>query len=254
MPYDAAESWLGSSYLNIGQPQRSVELCRASLLRGGHTNTVTWASLILWLTVAGAIEEAVATADGLIEAAEAIPNPCGLAYALLAYGWVFRDMDTDRALTAQRRGLAIAQDSGNRLIETQMLMTLSGLAAQHGEPMEALQFSAAAIRKFHESGNIGMLHLPLALLAASLDRFGRYEAAATIGGFAALNPAASGLSEFGTAIAHLRDVLGDNAYESLARKGEAISTAAIVTYAYDQIDQARTELASNTAGSKLYPQ
>ena len=45
-----------------------------------------------------------------------------------------------------------------------------------------------------------------------------------------------------TAIAHLREVLGDQTYESLARKGEAMTTTAMVTYAYDQIDQARTEL------------
>jgi hypothetical protein len=31
------------------------------------------------------------------------------------------------------------------------------------------------------------------------------------------------------------------AYESLARKGETMTTAEIVAYAYDQIDQARTE-------------
>ena len=31
-------------------------------------------------------------------------------------------------------------------------------------------------------------------------------------------------------------------YESLARKGEAMTTATVATYAYDQIDQARTEL------------
>jgi len=43
-------------------------------------------------------------------------------------------------------------------------------------------------------------------------------------------------------IAHLRDVLGDQAYESLAREGETMTTAAMVTYAYDQIEQARTEL------------
>jgi hypothetical protein len=48
--------------------------------------------------------------------------------------------------------------------------------------------------------------------------------------------------ELGTSIAHLRDVLGNQAYESLARKGEAMTTAAMVTYAYDQIDQARAEL------------
>jgi hypothetical protein len=34
---------------------------------------------------------------------------------------------------------------------------------------------------------------------------------------------------------------GDQTYESLAHKGETMTTAAIVTYAYDQIDQARTE-------------
>jgi tetratricopeptide (TPR) repeat protein len=242
-PYGAAESWLGSSYLSIGQPQRSVELCRARLSRGGRTDTVTWASLILWLTVAGADEEAMITADGLIDAAEAIPNPCGLAYALLAYGWVFRDADTDRALEAQRRALAIAQDSGNRLIETQLLMALSGVAARHGSPADALEFSAVAIRKFHESGIIGMLHIPLALLAANLDRLGRYEAAATIAGFAALNPVTqSGLHELGTAITHLREILGDQTYESLARTGESMTVVATVTFAFDQIDQARAEL------------
>jgi hypothetical protein len=44
--------------------------------------------------------------------------------------------------------------------------------------------------------------------------------------------------ELTTAIAHLRDVLGDQTYESPARKGETMSTAEMVTYAYDQIDQA----------------
>jgi hypothetical protein len=38
------------------------------------------------------------------------------------------------------------------------------------------------------------------------------------------------------AIAHPRDVLGDQTYESLDRKGETMTTAAMVTYAYDQID------------------
>jgi hypothetical protein len=37
-------------------------------------------------------------------------------------------------------------------------------------------------------------------------------------------------------------VLGDEAYEALCRAGENMTTAAMVTYAYDQIDQARAEL------------
>ena len=59
------------------------------------------------------------------------------------------------------------------------------------------------------------------------------------------------MAEFGTAIAHLRDVLGKATYESLARKGETMTTAAMVTYAYDQIDQARAEL--NAVGATVKP-
>ena len=39
-----------------------------------------------------------------------------------------------------------------------------------------------------------------------------------------------------------REVVGDQIYESLARKGETMTTAEMATYAYDQIDQARAEL------------
>jgi hypothetical protein len=39
-----------------------------------------------------------------------------------------------------------------------------------------------------------------------------------------------------------REVLGEATYESLAHKGETMTTTAMATYAYDQIDQARTEL------------
>ena len=48
--------------------------------------------------------------------------------------------------------------------------------------------------------------------------------------------------EASTAITHLRDVLGEKTYESLARKGETMTTADMVTYAYGQIDEARAEL------------
>ena len=77
---------------------------------------------------------------------------------------------------------------------------------------------------------------------ADLSASARYDSAATIAGFA-VNPLSAELvSEISTAIGHLRDVLGDETYESLARKGATMTTAAMVTYAYDQIDQARAAL------------
>ena len=99
-----------------------------------------------------------------------------------------------------------------------------------------------AIRNYHASGNTTMIGTPLAVLAALFDRLGRHEPAATIAGFAFSPPTAATVPEMSTAIAHLRDVLGDQTYESLVRQGERMSTAAMVNYAYDQIDQARTEL------------
>jgi hypothetical protein len=76
----------------------------------------------------------------------------------------------------------------------------------------------------------------------SMPRLERYESAATIAGFALSPFSTPAVPEITTAITHLRDVLGDQTYESLARKGETMTTTAMVTYACDQIDQARTEL------------
>lgn len=85
---------------------------------------------------------------------------------------------------------------------------------------------------------------PLAVLAALFDRLGRYESAATISRFAASPLAGKSYPETTTAITHLRDVLGDQTYESLAHKRETMTTAAMASYAYDQIDQARAELSA----------
>ena len=39
-------------------------------------------------------------------------------------------------------------------------------------------------------------------------------------------------------------MLGDETYESLSRTGQHMTTAAMVSYVYDQLDQARAELAN----------
>ncbi len=237
------EAWLGSAYLFVGQPERYVELCRAQLTRSGDTNAMARANLVFALAASGSTDEAMLSANGLIEAAEATANPWVLSYTLFAFGYAIRDADPGRALEVLRRGVLIAQDSGNRFFEKQFSYWLSALEIEHGDPVKALDHLAEAIRNNHESGNIGMLHNPLGLLAVALDRFGRYEPAATLAGFATGNPMATvTLPELGMAITHLREVLGEPTYESLARKGESMTIAAIAAYAYDQIDQARTEL------------
>jgi hypothetical protein len=118
---------------------------------------------------------------------------------------------------------------------------LSRLEAEHRDPLAALDHVTLAIRNYHDAGN-ALIRGPLAILAAFFDRLGRYEPAATIAGFAVSPMTAAIEPELTTAIAHPRNVLGGPAYESLAREGEKMTTAAMVTYAFDQIDQARAEL------------
>jgi hypothetical protein len=168
-----------------------------------------------------------------------------LAWALAGYGSAFRDADPVGALHALGRGLVIAQDSGSRASVSALALFLALLEAEHGGTVSAFDHLTLAIRNFHNAGDPTTIRVPLASLAALFDRLGRYEPAATVAGFA-LSPIAATVAEFGTAITHLRDVLGDPAYESLAHKGETMITAAMVTYAYDQIDQARTELGQSS--------
>ena len=170
----------------------------------------------------------MAAADGLIEAAEATRNPFWLSFALFAYGFAFRDADPDRALDALRPG------SGDRSRQRQPRHRVSRwrrsgrLEAEHGDPLAAFDYLTLAIRNHHDSGNTTTIRAPLAVLAALFDRLGRHEPAATIAGFALSPLTAAVVPEISTAIAHLRDVLGDQTYESLARKGETMTTAAMV--------------------------
>jgi hypothetical protein len=184
----------------------------------------------------------MAVASGLIDTAEATRNPWARSLVFFSCGFAFSATDSVRALDAMRRGLVIAQDSGNRGNESFLAITLARVEAEHGDPLTALDYVSFAIHRHHDSGNVALICPALTILAVFLDRLGRCEPAATIAGFA-FNPlSATTFPEINTTIVHLREVLGDQTYESLARKGETMTTAAMATYAYAQIDQARTEL------------
>jgi hypothetical protein len=146
------------------------------------------------------------------------------------------------ALKACRRGLQVAEDSGNRGNGTFLAMLVARIEGEYGDSLRALHYIAVTIHNYHDSGNPTSMRVPMAILATVLDRMGRYEPAATIAGFASTPFTVAMVPELLTTTAHLRTALGDQAYESLARKGEAMTIAAMATCAYDQIDQARAEL------------
>ena len=246
MPY-GIQGWLGSAYGFTDQPERAVEWYRAELARDRDPYASTWACLVTTLAfVIGSFDEAMAAGAGLVEAAEATRNPWAISFALTAYGQAFRNADPDRARECMRRGLLIAQDSGTQAIETSLVASLANLEAKSGDPLLALEYLAVALRRYHDAGNTANVRTSLAALAARLLRLGRYEPAATIAGFG-FELVTSWVREIDTTSTHLRAVLGDETYESLARTGKTMTTAAMAAYAYDQIDQARAELNSSSA-------
>ena len=66
-PPHGIEAWLGSVYLATGQPERLAEWCRAQLARRRDTPVHIRAFLVSALSAAGSGEEAMDSADGLIE-------------------------------------------------------------------------------------------------------------------------------------------------------------------------------------------
>ena len=123
---------------------------------------------------------------------------------------------------------------------------MSQLDVQQDAPRAAFDHLALAIRNYLDTGNLATSRSPLAILAALLDRLARYEPAATIAEFAANELTRMAFPEVTSAIAHLRDVLGDDRYESLAQAGQAMTNAAMANYAFEQIDLARARLNSPT--------
>ncbi|PXW99582.1 putative ATPase [Mycolicibacterium moriokaense] len=236
------ESLLYTAYINAGAPELAAEWCRSRVQSGRDTHTVSRTCLILSLAVVQSYEKAIAATTGLIEAAEATGNPWVLSYALLAVGAALQDADPVDALQAGRRGLQVAEDSGNRGNGTFLAVLDARIEAEYGDSLRALHYIAVAIHNHHDSGNPAGMRAPMATLATILDRMGRYEPAATIAGCASTPFTVATYPELPATTAHLHTVLGDRAYESLARKGETMSTAEIAAYAYDQIDQARAEL------------
>ena len=241
LPYEG-EAILGGVYVAQGRPDRWVELCREAIAKRGATDTFTRVCLALALSTAGAHDEAMAVSETFPALADAVDNPHVASNALLAYGLAHHDADPAASYNAHRRGMKIAQDSGNRQLESYHAGNLSWLASSHGNLNEALDYATIALTRFYNTGHYSVMPSALAVLASILDRLGLYEAAATISVPASTPFARATYPEIHGTIAHLRDVLRADAFEPLARKGESMSNAALAAYALAQIDSARAHL------------
>jgi predicted ATPase len=250
VPYEIQTS-TGIVYAVAGQPERWADLCRSVIAEQDGDHTITRACLVMALYFLGNGNEARVASAGLLAAADATDNPNTACFALLAHGGAYVDSDPFAAYDSYRRALTVARESGNRQLESAVAVMLCVLVTNQGEsmfaetagdPIDTFDYLTVTIRRYHDAGSVSLLRNPLAILAAVFDRLGRHEEAAIISGFAANAMTRASFPQIEKAIAHLRDMLGDQTYASLARKGETMATTEIVTYAYDRISEARTTL------------
>ena len=181
VPY-ILESTLSGPYIAKGEAEKWIALCRRMISRWPDANLYAVARLAIALMVAGDVSEAMTTSEGMV--AEHTDNPHVASLALFAYGYARSTADPVAAYDAFRQGLTIARDSGNRQMEANLAVSISRLAAIGGDYSEVFDNLAPTIRMHYDSGSFSHLRQPLTVLTVALDRFGRYEAAATISEFA----------------------------------------------------------------------
>jgi ATP/maltotriose-dependent transcriptional regulator MalT len=174
--------------------------------------------MVVALTVTGATDEALAASQNMPAIAHAADNPALAGATLLAYGWARRHSDPTAAYEALRQGWTIAEESSNRQQTSITAGLLSGLAAARGEFADAFDYITQTTRHYYDSGAVELMRVTLGtFLVVLLDRLGHHEPAATISGFAADALARASFPEIEDAVAHLREVLGDDGYAARAR-------------------------------------
>jgi predicted ATPase/class 3 adenylate cyclase len=229
----------GIAYMTAGHPQRWVDVCREAIARGPGPRTISRACLVMALNFLGDVDGMQAASAGLLAAAEATTNPTTACFALFAHGVAHLGSDPVVFSDSARRALAIAQDCGNRQMEAAIAVMLSIAASTRDDPSDSLDYLSVAIRHYYDAGSVTLMQNALASLVGVFDRLGQHEQAATISGYAASPMALAGYPQLEATVTHLREVLGEEAYESVAHAGEAMTIAAIANYALTNIEHAR---------------
>src|SRR5262249_15781253 len=144
VPYDEDALFAGI-YLWVGRPERWAEVCRETIAHRPGCRVSTRACLALALLNSGAGDEAVAACDGLLAAVGTTSNAWEKVLGLMGYGMVRWSVngtvpldaeDAAKASDVLSQALKIAQDSGNRQLETHTVAGLAVFVGAHGNPVD----------------------------------------------------------------------------------------------------------------------
>jgi predicted ATPase len=235
---------LGGGYLTTMPPEQSACWYRSLLARYPDAVDYIAPNLVFALILAGAEDEAKALAEELLCTAQAGDNPTVQCGAFYVYGYMLGRTDPVAAYDPLRRALKAAQSVGNRQMESVTAFDLAHIAARVDDTPAALDYIALSVNMYYDSGSSSYVSGPVGVLVALLDGVRAYEQAATVSGFSDLTLSRVTYPLVSAALSHLREVLGDERYETLARSGATMTNAAMARYALEQIDLARAQFAA----------
>src|SRR5258705_8300206 len=95
-------------HMAAGKLQEWIDFCRSELALHVDREVFTKACLGMALAMGESPHDAIAAAEGLIEAVEATRNPHHISFALHAYGFANREANPVGALTALPPALVVA--------------------------------------------------------------------------------------------------------------------------------------------------
>jgi hypothetical protein len=220
---------LGDAALLAGDLATALEAYRgvAALAAPGDLagQAIAKANQALVLSYGGDDQAACAAASQAVTAAGASANPTAIAMARFAEGEALADLDPTAAAAALEEARRRAQEVGNRYVAGTALTATVALRSRHGPPDQALPLFREAVQHWRSSRNRGLIVTTLRNLVILLARTGRDEAATTLAAtLQAQAPAKSYGREaerIATALAAVRQRLGDTAYARAWRVGMA---------------------------------
>jgi predicted ATPase len=235
---------LGDAALLSGDPAAALEAYRgvAALAASGDLAglAVAKANQALALSYGGNDQAACAAAREAVVAALASANPTAIAMARFAEGEALADLDPTSASAALEEALRRAQDVGNRFVAGTALTATVALRSRHGPPDQALGPFRDAVEHWQRSGNRALIVTTLRNLVVLLARTGRDKAAVSLA--ATLQRQAPGKSygseaeRIATALAAVRQRLGDAAYARAWAAGSARTLEAAAADAIRSLD------------------
>jgi predicted ATPase/DNA-binding SARP family transcriptional activator len=239
-PDGFSAEWEAMAELHAGRYERAMEIHTRLAAQAGAGPVYGLGGQTMVFAMVGRTDDYASLAEEAVCAARDHGNPFFLAKAMYGLGLALARNEPVRALETFHQALAYAREHRQVLVEASIYRDAARVETVNGDIGAALKLYDFAIDVQHRSGNLANLAVTFASLSVCFDRLERHEIAATLYGITThISAREPGIRR--SVLGHLREVLGDAAFERCVAAGVAMEPADAVGYARDQIKSAGRE-------------